>query len=534
MDESNSYFKILFNLPVLNATNFNAPVINLGEPVSRALDRLVRYNTGAVIVVEDESPVGIVTERDILDRVLRSERDPDQTKIDEVMSYPIISIDSTKPIRDAIQLMRDNDIRRLAVIENDSLIGLTTERRLLNAAHYTYLEQSRRIAAGTVGITFDRPVVAYMSSYPPRECGIATFTEDLVDAINRQMALSPPVIIALNDRGGYYDYPMEVKLQVDRDELDSFQSAAEVVNDAGIDAVNIQHEYGLFGGDWGENLISFMEDVKKPIVTTLHTILRDPPKKAEDVLREVVRLSHRVIVLARVGAKILEERYDVFPDKVRYIPHGCPNVPFVRSKTAKEGLGLEDRLVLSTFGLISRGKGIEYAIQSLPEIVKDHPQVLYLVIGETHPEVRKHEGESYRQSLLSLVDELGVQKNVRFVNKFLSKSELIRFLQATDVYILPYPNPDQISSGTLLYALCTGKAIVSTPFLHAEEVVGQGAATRCEFKDPESLSENVNALLDYDSLRYKYEERAYEYSREMIWPNVAMRYVNEFYKNLGM
>ena len=295
MDESNSYFKILFNLPVLNATNFNAPVINLGEPVSRALDRLVRYNTGAVIVVEDESPVGIVTERDILDRVLRSERDPDQTKIDEVMSYPIISIDSTKPIRDAIQLMRDNDIRRLAVIENDSLIGLTTERRLLNAAHYTYLEQSRRIAAGTVGITFDRPVVAYMSSYPPRECGIATFTEDLVDAINRQMALSPPVIIALNDRGGYYDYPMEVKLQVDRDELDSFQSTAEVVNDAGIDAVNIQHEYGLFGGDWGENLISFMEDVNKPIVTTLHTILRDPPKKAEDVLREVVRLSHRVI-----------------------------------------------------------------------------------------------------------------------------------------------------------------------------------------------------------------------------------------------
>ncbi len=238
--------------------------------------------------------------------------------------------------------------------------------------------------------------------------------------------------------------------------------------------------------------------------------------------------------MAKVGIGILEQLYDTFADNVRYIPHGCPNVPFVSTEAVKKGLGLEDRIVLSTFGLISSGKGIEYAIRAIPKIVEAEPRALYLIIGETHPEVRKHEGETYRQHLLDTVEELGMEDNVRFVNRFLEKRELIRFLQATDIYIIPYPNRDQISSGTLLYALSTGKAIVSTPFLHAEEVMSEGAAMRCEFKDPKSLAEAVKSLLQFDYVHEQYQNRAYNYSRPMIWPNVAMMYVNLFCETLGL
>jgi glycosyltransferase involved in cell wall biosynthesis len=251
----------------------------------------------------------------------------------------------------------------------------------------------------------------------------------------------------------------------------------------------------------------------------------EPVPDARRVLEGILRFSEFVIVMARVGTEILEQVYDTYGEKAQYIPHGCPNVPFISSVPVKKSLGLEDRVVLSTFGLISRGKGIEYAIRALPRIVKTEPMVLYLVIGETHPEVRKQEGESYRQTLLDLVRDLGVYGNVRFVNRFLEKSELIRYL---------YPNRDQISSGTLLYALSTGKAIVSTPFLHAEEVISEGAAMRCELRDPESIADSVINLLHFGDAHDKIEKRAYQYSREMIWPNVGMRYLNLFYKTLGL
>jgi glycosyltransferase involved in cell wall biosynthesis len=298
--------------------------------------------------------------------------------------------------------------------------------------------------------------------------------------------------------------------------------------------LNLQHEFGLFGGIWGDYLIDFLEEIKKPVITTLHTILETPNKDAERVMKEVLRLSHRIVVIARIGSRILEQTYDTIPDKVRHIPHGCPNVPLVSSNTVKNVLGYKNKNILSTFGLLSRGKGIEYAIKALPGIVKKDPNILYLIIGQTHPEVRKHEGESYRQSLIDLVKSLGVEDNVRFINRFLSKDELIRFLQATDIYILPYPNPEQISSGTMLYALCTGKAIVTTPFLHAQEVIAQGAAFDCNFRDPESITWSVNALLSSKQLHESFKRRAYEYTRDMIWPNVAMRYVNLFYESIGI
>ncbi|KON29419.1 hypothetical protein AC482_06525 [miscellaneous Crenarchaeota group-15 archaeon DG-45] len=387
------------------------------------------------------------------------------------------------------------------------------------------------------GTPFDylkRIRVAFLSTYPPRECGIATYTENLLAAISRLHVLNPPAVLAINDKGGFYDYGREVEFQIDRDRVESYVEAAEYVNRSDIDVVNLQHEYGLFGGSWGEHVLAFLERLEKPVVSTLHTLLTEPVPEARRVMRGIISRSDYVIVMARVGMRILEQRYETLSDRARYIPHGCPNVPFISSDSVKSRLGLGERTIISTFGLLSRGKGIEYAIRALPKIVEEDPRVLYLIIGETHPEVRKAEGESYRKALIELVGNLGLEDNVRFVNDFLPLNELLRYLQATDIYVIPYPNREQISSGTLLYALSTGKAIVSTPFLHAEEVIAEGCAMGCDFMDPESITRCLRTLIHYDDFHRRLETKAYEYSRGMIWPNVAMKYVNIFYEALGM
>jgi glycosyltransferase involved in cell wall biosynthesis len=288
----------------------------------------------------------------------------------------------------------------------------------------------------------DRIRVAYVSSYPPRICGIATYTKALLEAVSRLYAIKPQVVLAINEKGGYYNYGSEVEFQIDLERTDSYVEAAEHVNESDIDIVNIQHEFGLFGGPWGENILVFLENLKKPVVTTLHTLLLEPEPEARRVLEGILRRSNYVVVMANVGIQIIEQLYDIPVDKVRYIPHGCPNVPFILSETIKPHLDLEDRTILSTFGLLSRGKGIEYAIQALPSIVKLYPKTLYLIIGETHPEVRKFEGELYRKELINLVESLELDENVRFVNRFLPLNDLIRYLQATDIYILPYPNKE--------------------------------------------------------------------------------------------
>jgi len=430
--------------------------------------------------------------------------------------------------------MRRHNIRRLVVTEDGDLLGLTTERRLLEVAHGHYMMRGYNVVRGIPPDYLNRLKVAYVSTYPPRECGIATYTYELVDAISRLYVLRPPIIAAINDKGGYYNYGSEVEFQIDRELAESYLRAAEYINESDIDIVNLQHEFGLFGGFWGKHILSFLEELEKPVVTTLHTVLLEPDSDVRRIIETILQHSKHVIVMARAGIYILENLYSTLSDKVRYIPHGCPNVPFIGSETVKGRLGLEERIVLSTFGLLSRGKGIEYAIQALPPIVKEEPRILYLIIGETHPEVRKHEGEMYRKYLYDLVNSLGLEENIRFVNRFLPKSELIRYLQATDIYIIPYPNKEQISSGTLLYALSTGKAIISTPFLHAEEVISEECALECEFRNPDSITDCIRGLLQSDITLKRFEEKAYEYSRGMIWPNVAMTYVNLFYEALGM
>ncbi|MFB0567252.1 MAG: glycosyl transferase family 1, partial [Candidatus Bathyarchaeia archaeon] len=247
--------------------------------------------------------------------------------------------------------------------------------------------------------------IAYVSTYPPRECGIANFTKDLIDAINRLHEFRPARVIAINEEGAIYDYDRRVKFQIERDSIEDYVQAARHVNLSKVNLVNLQHEFGLFGGEWGEYINSFLEDLQKPVVTTLHTIVPNFGSTAQTVLESIVHHSASIIVMTRTAMQLLKNN-NIQREKINVIPHGCPNVPFVTSERPKTSLGLRERIVLSTFGLINRGKGIEYAIQALPSLVEKEPRILYLIIGETHPEVRKIKGERYRRRLMRLVDEL--------------------------------------------------------------------------------------------------------------------------------
>jgi glycosyltransferase involved in cell wall biosynthesis len=365
--------------------------------------------------------------------------------------------------------------------------------------------------------------VGYFSTYPPRECGIANFTKDLIDSICDLNGFKHSVI-AINEKGAFYDYDRRVKWNIDRDDAEDYVKAAEYVNSSNIQLLVIQHEFGLYGGDYGEHIKLFLDNVKTPVITTLHTVQPNFDKKAIEVLKYIVERSEAIIVIAHAAIDMLK-RQGIPYKKCIVIPHGCPSIDCKNNKSIKESLGLEDRLVASTFGLISSGKGIEFAIRALPEVIKKEPRIIYLIIGETHPEVRKHEGEKYRNDLTRLVSELGLEEHVRFTNRFITKRELIKFLQATDIYITPYISPNQISSGTLVYALGAGKAVVSTPYYHAIEVLSNNRGILCRFEDSASIAEGINKLLD-ENFRSEIQKRAYKYSRRFLWKNVARKYLN--------
>ena len=369
--------------------------------------------------------------------------------------------------------------------------------------------------------------IAYVSTYPPRECGIANFTKDLVDSIDHLHKFKQSRVIAINEERAIYNYDRRVRFQIERDSLDDYVQAANYVNLSKVNLLNLQHEFGLFGGEWGDYVNSFLEELQKQVVTTLHTIVPNFGSTAQTVLKSTVSHSTSIVVMTRT-AKHLSKDYDVQDEKITVIPHGCPNVPFVASEGPKTSLGLKGRTVLSTFGLINSGKGIEYAIRALPSIIEKEQGVLYLIIGETHPEVRKIEGERYRRRLMRLVEELKLGKHVRFHNRFLSKQQLIKYLQATDIYITPYIDRNQISSGTLAYALGTGKAIISTPYLHAEEALADERGLLCKFRKPASIAECVSRLLEDPEMKLRLEKKAYAYSRNFTWMKVAERYATLF------
>ena len=364
--------------------------------------------------------------------------------------------------------------------------------------------------------------IGYFSTYPPRECGIANFTKDLVDSISN-LDGSKPSIIAINEKGAIYDYERCVKWKIDRDDFEDYVKAAEYVNSSNIQLLVVQHEFGLYGGDNGEYIRLFLDKVKKPVITTLHTVKPDFNQKEIEVLKYITEKSESIIVIVHAAIDMLKHQ-GISTKKCVVIPHGCPNINNKNNMAIKESLGLKGRLVASTFGLINSGKGIEYAIQALPEVIKKEPGIIYLIIGETHPEVRKQEGEKYRNQLTRLVDELGLEEHVRFTNRFITKRELIKFLQATDIYLTPYISPNQISSGTLIYALGAGKAVISTPYYHAIEVLANDRGILCKSEDPTSIASGIDKLLD-GNFRSEIQKRAYKYSRRFLWKNVAKKYV---------
>jgi glycosyltransferase involved in cell wall biosynthesis len=369
--------------------------------------------------------------------------------------------------------------------------------------------------------------VAFVSTFPPKKCGIATFTNDLVNSIGQLHRIEGQTIISIHDHSLLKPTYERKEFVISRDFLEDYLLMANFLNYSSVNVVNVQHEFGIFGGESGEHICEFMDKLKKPIATTFHTVLPNFEGKAKEVFNRIVRKSAAIVVLNEISRELVKG-YGVPAKKIRLIPHGCPDLPMVSTAKAKITLGLKNRIVLSTFGLLSKGKGIENVIQALPEIVKKEPTIIYNVLGVTHPNVKKDDGENYRSSLIKMAKTLGVSGHIKFLNRFLSKAELYTHLQATDVYITPYPSPNQVSSGTLSYALAAGKAVVSTPYLHAKEALGEGRGLFCKFNDSASIADEVIELIENKSLRRSIEQKAYRYSRKFTWPLVAKKYDSLF------
>ena len=370
--------------------------------------------------------------------------------------------------------------------------------------------------------------IAFVGNYLPRECGIATFTTDLCTALTAEYGEGRLFAIPVNDPDSKYEYPEQVRLELEQEELASYERAADFLNFNGNDLVCLQHEYGIYGGRAGRHILTLLRKLKMPLVTTLHTVLREPDEDQRTVLEEIARLSDRMVVMSELAAQLLREVYAVPSGKIDVIPHGVPDLPFMDPNYFKDKFGTEGKSVLLTFGLLSPNKGIENVIQALPAILAKQPNVVYIVSGVTHPHIRRHEGEIYREGLQALAEELGVSDHLIFDNRFVSTEELIEHVGAADIYITPYRHEAQVVSGTLAIALGAGKAIISTPYWHAKELLAEQRGVIVPFQSPKAIAEAVLALLENDAERHAMRKRAYLYSRGTTWAKTARAYMASF------
>jgi glycosyltransferase involved in cell wall biosynthesis len=370
--------------------------------------------------------------------------------------------------------------------------------------------------------------VAVIGNYLPRQCGIATFTTDLCDAIHAEYDATELLALPVNDTPEGYSYPPRIRFELSQDELASYRQAADFLNFSNIDLVCLQHEYGIFGGPAGAHILELLRRLQMPAVTTLHTVLREPNPDQRTVIEEIAALSDRLIVMSRQSSEILQEVFHVPISKIDLIPHGIPDLPFTDPTFYKDKFGTEGKDVLLTFGLLSPNKGVENVIQALPAILSSHSNVVYMISGVTHPHILRREGDKYRSYLQKLSRDIGVEAHVIFRNRFVSPEELVELIGAADIYITPYKHKGQVVSGTLAYALSAGKAIISTPYLHAIELLDNERGALVPFDDPQAIARKTIELLDNGTARHAMRKRAYLYARDMVWDRVAQQYMGSF------
>jgi glycosyltransferase involved in cell wall biosynthesis len=370
--------------------------------------------------------------------------------------------------------------------------------------------------------------IAVIGNYLPRHCGIATFTTDLCEAISAEFGSARLLALPVNDTEQGYDYPARVRWSLAQDDVASYQEAAGFLNFHNIDMVCLQHEYGIFGGPAGSHILHLLRGLKMPVVTTLHTVLREPNPDQLQVMEEIAELSDRLIVMSQLSSQFLQEIFKVPGGKIDLVPHGVPDLPFLDPNFYKDRFGVEGKAVLLTFGLLSPNKGIENVIQAMPQILSKHENVVYLVAGATHPHILRREGDKYRASLQALAKEVGVESQVMFHDRFVSPEEMAEFIGAADIYITPYRHEAQVVSGTLAYALGAGKAIISTPYWHAIELLDAGRGALVPFQDPDAIAQKTIELLTTPALRHAMRKRAYLYARDMVWKKAAQGYMESF------
>lgn len=366
--------------------------------------------------------------------------------------------------------------------------------------------------------------IAIIGNYPPRKCGIATFTKDLNDGLKQNGITT--AVIAMNDGLNRYHYPDDVAFEIEQNVMASYISAAEYLNSNNFDAVSLQHEFGIFGGKDGIHIIQLLKRLRIPVVTTLHTVLDNPTENQRKVINELSRYSQRLVCISRKGIELLQGVYGIPPSKCVHIHHGVHQYVTKDVQDLRKKLGVEHKKVLLTFGLLSRNKSIEVVINALPEVIRKHPDVVYIVLGATHPHVLKKEGEDYRLNLIRLASKLNLENNVIFINRFVSNDELFSFLELCDIYLIPYLGEKQISSGTLIYTMAAARPIISTPFWYAKEMLADERGILFDFKDSVQLAEKINDLLDNEEKRKTIALNAFNLARQCYWPKIAKQYHN--------
>src|SRR6202521_1944386 len=370
--------------------------------------------------------------------------------------------------------------------------------------------------------------VAFIGNHLPRRCGIATFSHDLHRAVLTSHQGLETCVVAMTNPGCTYDYPPAVRFQVREEMIDDYAQGAELLNNASFHVVSLQHEYGIFGGEAGGNIIDLLSRLEMPVVTTLHTVLADATPIQRDVMRRIIDTSAKIVIMSETARELLRSVHDVPAQRIEVIPHGIPDFPFLETHNAKAEFGFAGKTIILTFGLLSPNKGIEVMLDAMPNIIKSCPNAVYVILGATHPNLVRDQGEAYRDSLISQVRELGIGDHVVFFNQFVDQATLLNFISMCDVYVTPYLNEAQMTSGTLAYSFGLGKAVVSTPYWHAKELLSDGGGILVPFGDVKAMGSQIAGLLTNDVRRHAMRKRAYAASRSMTWAQTAKRYLSVF------